>query len=422
MGGEPNSVRGVSGSDRELDVVVYGATGFVGKLTAEYLASHAPEGVRIGLGGRSQEKLERVRSELGPGAADWPLIVADSQDRAALDELVRRTRAVATTVGPYMAYGRDLVDACTAAGTHYADLTGEVLFIRSTIEAADDAAKAGGARIVHGCGFDSIPSDLGVHLLHERVSADGAGTLEDTTLVVRAMRGGMSGGTIASMKGQVDEMKRDGETRKKVSDPYALSPDRASEPDLGRESDLRGVEYSDELKTWFGPFVMAGINTRVVRRSNALRDWAYGRTFKYREVQAFGDGIQGRAMATALAGGVGALVGGLLLPPTRFVLDRVLPDPGEGPNEKAREKGFFKIAVHTRTTTGRKYVARVESQGDPGYKATAVMLGESALCLALDEERLPAAAGVLTPSTAMGDVLVERLRAAGMTLEAEPAS
>jgi short subunit dehydrogenase-like uncharacterized protein len=421
MGGEPNSVRDVSGSERELDVVVYGATGFVGKLTAEYLAAHAPDGARIGLGGRSEEKLSRVRSELGARAKDWPLVVADSSDRAALDALAARTTAVATTVGPYMAYGRDLVDACAAAGTHYADLTGEVLFIRSTIERADGAAKQSGARIVHGCGFDSIPSDLGVHLLHARAAADGAGTLEDTTLVVRAMRGGMSGGTIASMKGQVDEMRRDAATRKTVSDPYALSPDRSAEPDLGRESDLRGVEHSDELGTWFGPFVMAGINTRVVRRSNALRDWAYGRTFKYREVQAFGDGVKGRAMATALAGGVGALIGGLVLPPTRFVLDRLLPDPGEGPSEETRRKGFFKIEVHTRTTTGKRYVARVEAQGDPGYAATAVMLGESGLCLALDGAALPDAAGVLTPSTAMGDALVERLRAAGFTLEVEPA-
>jgi short subunit dehydrogenase-like uncharacterized protein len=222
------------------------------------------------------------------------------------------------------------------------------------------------------------------------------------------------------MKGQVDEMRRDGATRKLVSDPYALSPDRDAEPDLGAESDLRGVEHSDELGTWLGPFVMAGINTRVVRRSNALRSWEYGRTFKYREVQAFGDGVQGRAMATMLAAGVGALVGGLVLPPTRFVLDRVLPDPGEGPSEEARRKGFFTIEHHTTTTGGRKYVATIAAKGDPGYAATAVMLGEAALCLAFDDDKLPGTAGVLTPSTAMGDALVDRLRAAGHTLEVTP--
>jgi short subunit dehydrogenase-like uncharacterized protein len=410
----------VSG-ERELDVVVYGATGFVGKLTAAYLAEHAPEGVRIGLGGRSQDKLERVRSELGERAAQWPLIVADSADRAALDALAARTTVVATTVGPYMAYGLPLVEACAAAGTHYADLTGEVLFIRESIDRAHTVAAASGARIVHSCGFDSIPSDLGAFLLHECATADGAGDLEDTTFVVRAMKGGASGGTIASMKGQIDEMRSDGARRRVVNDPYALSPDRDAEPDLGREGDLRGVEHDEELGTWLGPFVMAGINTRVVRRSNALQDWAYGRRFRYREVMAFGDGHAGRAKAMALAGGMGGLVAGLMFPPARKVLDRVLPDPGEGPDEEARRKGFFKIELHTRTSSGRRYVAKVAAQGDPGYAATAVMLGESALCLALDGDRLPERAGVLTPATAMGRALIDRLRATGQTLDAHPA-
>ena len=162
---------------------------------------------------------------------------------------------------------------------------------------------------------------------------------------------------------------------------------------------------------------MAGINTRVVRRTNALRGWEYGRTFRYREVQAFGDGLSGRAMATAFAGGVGALVGGLMLPPTRFVLDRVLPDPGDGPSEETRQKGFFKIETHARTSGGHRYVATISAHGDPGYAATAVMLGESALSLAFDGASLPDATGVLTPATAMGDALVDRLRAAGQTLE-----
>jgi short subunit dehydrogenase-like uncharacterized protein len=191
--------------DRSLDVVVHGATGFVGKLTAEYLAEHAPAGTRIGLSGRSREKLERVRTALGSRAADWPLIEADSSDAAALAALAGRTRAVATTVGPYRAYGLPLVEACAAAGTHYADLTGEVLFMRESIDRHHAAAEASGARIVHSCGFDSIPSDLGVLLLHEAALADGAGELEATTLVVRSLKGGASGGTLASLTGQLDE-------------------------------------------------------------------------------------------------------------------------------------------------------------------------------------------------------------------------
>ena len=400
-------------AERELDVVVYGATGFVGRLTAEYLAEAAPEGTRIGLGGRSAEKLERLRSELG---VDWPLVVADSQDAGAVGELAQRTKVVATTVGPYAKYGFPLVEACATAGTHYADLTGETLFMREVIDRYDATAKASGARIVHNCGFDSIPSDIGTLLLHEA-----AGELEETTLVVRRMKAGVSGGTLDSAKTTVDAVKKDRSLMKVLGDPYALSPDRAQEPDLGDEGDLRGVEHSDELGTWLGPFVMAGVNTRVVRRSNALQDWAYGRRFRYREVMAFGDGISGRLRALAVAGGTGALMAGLALPPSRFVLDHVLPDPGEGPKEEMVRKGFFHIEIHGRTPSGERWVCTVMAQGDPGYGATRVMLAESALCLALDEDRLPDRAGVLTPATAMGTPLAERLRAAGHTYDVAPA-
>jgi short subunit dehydrogenase-like uncharacterized protein len=397
---------------RDLDVVLFGATGFVGKLTAEYLARAAPDDARIGLAGRSQGKLEEVRGELGARAADWPLIVADAADRDALAKLAERTTAVATTVGPYRRYGMPLVEACAAAGTHYADLTGEPLFMRETVERLDEPAKASGARIVHTCGFDSIPSDIGVLTLHEA-----AGELTDTTLVVRRLRGGVSGGTLASLKGTVDDVKKDRSLTKVLGDPYALSPDRDGEPQLGNEADLRGAEYSEELGTWFGPFVMAAVNTRVVRRSNALQDWAYGRSFRYREVMDFGAGVSGRCKALGMGGGMVALTAGLALPPSRLVLDRVLPDPGEGPKEDLVRRGFFVIEIHTRTPDGDRRVCRVEAQGDPGYGATSVMLGESALCLALDGDRLPDRAGVLTPATAMGSVLADRLRAAGQTFD-----
>ena len=407
-------------ADRPLDIVVFGATGFVGRLTADYLAKHAPDGVRVGLAGRSADRLASVRAELDPRASDWSLVTADSSDAASMRALAEGTRVVATTVGPYHAYGLPLVEACAAAGTHYADLTGEVLFMREAIDRFDAAARERGARIVHNCGFDSIPSDLGVFLLHEAAAADGAGRLEDTTLVVRAMKGGASGGTIASMKGQLDEVRSSPAQRRIAEDPYALSPDRPAEPqDLGRESDIRGPVFDEDLGVWLGPFVMAAINTRVVRRSNALQDWAYGRRFRYREAMAMGDGATGRAKAAALSGGLGALVAGLTFSPTRAVLDRVLPSPGEGPDEQARRKGFFKIDVHTRTSSGARYVAHIAAQGDPGYAATAVMLGESALCLSQDGDRLPPRAGVLTPSTGLGMALVERLRAAGQTLDVE---
>jgi short subunit dehydrogenase-like uncharacterized protein len=401
---------------RALDVVLYGATGFVGRLTAAYLAGHAPGGARIGLGGRSREKLTRLRDELGARAADWPLLVADSSDRAALDELARRTAVVATTVGPYMSYGLPLSEACAAAGTHYADLTGEVLFMRESIDRNAEAAAASGARIVHTCGFDSIPSDLGALLLH---TAAGDDPLERVTLVVKAAKGGASGGTIASLTGQLDQMRDRPELRRLAEDPYALSPDRAAEPDLGDERDPRGIAHDDDLGVWLAPFVMGMVNTRVVRRSNALQDWAYGRGMRYRETMSCGSGPVGRAKAAAVAGALLGTVAGLSFGPTRKVLDRVLPEPGQGPNEKARTNGFFRIELHGRTASGARHVATVAAQGDPGYQATALMLGESALCLALDEPALPARAGVLTPATAMGMALVDRLRAAGMTLTVE---
>ena len=398
-------------AERDLDLVVYGATGFVGKLTAEYLAAHAPDDVRIALAGRSQQKLEALEQELG---VDWPVITADSRDAEALKAMAESTKVVATTVGPYLKYGLPLVEACATAGTHYADLTGETLFMRQTIDRFHQVAEQSGARIVHNCGFDSIPSDLGTFLLHGE-----AGELGDTTLVVRAMKGGPSGGTLDSMTGQIDAAREDRSKMKLMMDPYALSPDRSTEPDdLGDEADLRGPKHDEELG-WLAPFVMATINTRVVRRSNALQEWAYGRRFRYREVMGMGDGVGGRVKATGLSVGLGALVAGLSFPLSRKALGVVLPSPGEGPSEKARENGFFKIDVHTKTPSGERYVCHVAAKGDPGYKATALMLGESGLCLALDEDRMPRRAGVLTPSTAMGIALVDRLRAAGMTLQPE---
>lgn len=406
-------------TNRSLDIVVFGATGFVGKLTAQYLARHMPDGVRVGLAGRSADKLAQVRTALGARAADWPLITADSSDPGSLTAMAESARVVATTVGPYKAYGLPVVEACARAGTDYADLTGEVLFMRESIDRFDALAQEKGARIVHTCGFDSIPSDLGVLLLHEAAEADGAGGLQETTLVIRAMKGGASGGTLASMKGQLDDMSSDPALRRVVEDPHALSPDRAAEPVVGDESDPRGPWHDDDLNQWLAPFVMATINTRVVRRSNALQGHAYGRELRYGEAMAMGAGPVGRAKATGVAGGVVALTAGLSFGPARSVLDRVLPSPGEGPDEAARNKGFFKIDVHARTATGARYVCHVNAQGDPGYAATAVMLGESALCLALDRDRLPQRSGVVTPATAMGTVLVERLRAAGQTFAVE---
>jgi short subunit dehydrogenase-like uncharacterized protein len=404
-------------SDREFDLVLFGASSFVGRLTAAYLAENVPADFSVALAGRSKEKLEGVRSELPGDAKGWPIMLADSSDDDSVKAMAESAKVVVTTVGPYSKYGMPVVLACARAGTDYADLTGEPLFMRRSIDEADAIAKETGARIVHGCGFDSIPSDLGVLAVHEAAREAGAGDLGETTLVVEAMKGGFSGGTIDSMKGQIDESRSDKAARRLAADPYALSPDRAEDPDGRDERDSIGIGRDPDSGDFLAPFVMAAVNTRVVRRSNALMDRAYGSGFRYREVMKAGGGPLGAVKAGVVAGGVGGLVAGLAFPPTRLVLDRLLPDPGEGPSEESREKGFFRMVVTATTDSGRRFRCRITASGDPGYKATAVMLGEAGICLARDVDRTPEVAGVLTPATAMGGVLMDRLRAAGHTYE-----
>ena len=369
----------------------------------------------MGLAGRNEASLERVRASLGPAAAGWPLLHADSSDDSSLAALARSTHVVITTAGPYHHRGLGLVAACCTEGTDYVDLTGEVLFMRESIDRYHEAAAAAGVRIVHACGFDSIPSDLGTLLLHQAADDDGAGTLGTTTLLVAALRGSLSGGSFASIMGTVDDVKRDRASRRILGDPYALSSDRAEEPKLGNESDLRGVKHDSDLGVWIGPFLMAPTNTRVVRRSNALQGWAYGRRFRYREVTKFGTGPLAPMKAAGMSAALGGLIVGLAAPPTRPILRRFLPKPGEGPSPATQRDGYFRMELHTTTSRGIRYTATVGAKGDPGYAATAVMLGESALALVLDREHLPRRSGVLTPATALGEPLVRRLRAAGHT-------
>ncbi|SHN77206.1 Uncharacterized conserved protein [Geodermatophilus obscurus] len=400
---------------RTYDLVVYGATGFVGRLLAAYLAGAAPAGLRIALAGRSRSRLEQVRAELPAAARDWPLVEADSTDAASLAALAASTRVLATTVGPYVRHGLPVVEACARAGTHYADLTGEVLFVRRAIDSTDAVARDTGARIVHACGYDSIPSDLSALLLAERARADGAGGLRDVQLVATA-RGGFSGGTVDSVRAQVEEMRRDPTARRLAGDPFALSPDRGAEPDTRQPRDAAPPSRTPDGR-WTATFLMAPFNTRVVRRSNALQDWAYGRGLRYGEVLGCGRGVPGAATATAVTAGLVGVAAAMSLPPTRALLDRVLPEPGTGPGEQTRARGWFRMEVDATTGSGRRYRATAAGKGDPGYAATAVMLGETALGLTLDGDRLPGRAGSLTPATALGSVLVERVRAAGHTYE-----
>jgi short subunit dehydrogenase-like uncharacterized protein len=413
----------MSAARREFDIVLYGATGFVGKLTAEYLA-RAGGGARIALAGRSAQRLEAVRDGLGAAGAEWPVIIADASQPSTLDEMAERAQVVVTTVGPYAKYGMPLVAACAAAGTDYADLTGEAMFVRDSIDAFHKQAVDTGARIVHSCGFDSIPSDLSVFALYRYAAGEGTGELTDTTLVVTSFRGGVSGGTVASGLEMMRAASSDPDVRRTINDPYTLTPDRGAEPELGAQPDFRrrrGRDIAPELAgTWVAGFLMAPYNTRIVRRSNALLDWPYGRRFRYTETMGVGSSVVSPVTSAMATGGLAATfrLGNRFfrfLP--RRLVERIAPAPGTGPSQKVRDSGHYTIETYTTTTTGARYRTTFAQQGDPGYKATAVLLGESGLALALDRDRLSDLHGVLTPAAAMGDVLLERLPNAAVTLD-----
>lgn len=365
-----------------------------------------------------------MRDTLGESAADWPIIEADAGSPASLVAMAARTQVVVTTVGPYTKYGLPLVEACVEAGTDYADLTGETPFIRASAERFHQQAAKSGARIVHSCGFDSVPSDLTVYALYDRARADGEGELTDTNMVVREFVGGASGGTLASILEARRTMSGDPDVRRAILDPYTLSTDRGAEPDLGHQSDTplrRGAQVAPELDgTWTGAFIMAAENSRIVRRSNALLDWTYGRTFRYAEQVSAGPSALApvtAAFSTAALAGLSAL--GMRYAnklPAGF-LERIMPKPGTGPSQDALAKGHYRIETYTTTTTGARYRAVIAQQGDPSYIATAVLLGESGLALALDRDELSDRRGVLTPAAAMGDALLTRLPAAGVTFE-----
>lgn len=402
-------------TSHEHDVVLYGATGYVGKLTAQYLAGRVHDtGARIALAGRSIEKLAAVRDACGPAAQRWPLIEADTTQTSTLAAMATSTQVVITTVGPYTKYGLPLVAACAEAGTDYADLTGELNFVRESIDVYGKQAADTGSRIVHSCGFDSIPSDLGTYALYRQAHADGAGGLLDTTLVMRSFRGGVSGGTAASGLEMMKAAAQDPEVRRNVQDPYSLSPDRPAEPDVGRQREfelLRGDSVARELDGyWLGAFLMGPYNTRIVRRSNALLDWAYGARIRYREVMSLGRSIVAPAAAAAVTGALTATFSLGTRVPLPKAIAGVLPKPGSGPSERTRDAGFYRTETYTTTEEGMRYRAVMEQDGDPGYKATAVLLGESGLTLALDRSELPDRLGVLTPATAMGDPLLKRLQ------------
>lgn len=402
---------------QQYQIVVFGATSFVGQILCRYLFERygAAGEVTWAMAGRSESKLQTLRSALGEGAGKLPLIIADAADESAMTAMCRSTRVVVSTVGPYALYGSPLVKVCAETGTDYCDLTGEVQWISRMIKAHEATAKKSGARIVHCCGFDSIPSDLGVHYLQQQAQRRYGQPCQRVRLGIKSLRGGFSGGTVASLMNAVHESIKDPAVRKLMANPYAVCPDEGANG--VRQPDVSFAEYDADAHSWLAPFVMAAINTRIVHRSNALSGHAYGHDFQYDEAMMTGTGFAGRVRAMSVALGLNGFITLAVIPPTRWVLEKfVVPKPGEGPSPEAQEKGGFDCRFIGKTADGKMLRVKVTGKRDPGYGCTARMLGEAAACLALDVSKNNLDGGFWTPATALGDHLIPRLTEhAGLT-------
>ncbi|MEM6733799.1 MAG: saccharopine dehydrogenase NADP-binding domain-containing protein, partial [Myxococcota bacterium] len=375
----------------------------------------AEDELRWAMAARSQAKLDRLKANLGPTADAVPTVVADSFDVDSLNAMAARTTVVLTTVGPYAQYGSQLVASCVDAGTHYCDLAGEAQWIRKMIDQHHDRARETGARIVTCCGFDSVPMDIGVWFLQQHALATHERPCVAISMLVKAAKGGASGGTAASIVNLVKEAREDKSVARTLVDPYGLNPEGEREGPDGR--DQQDVRFDQDAQCWTAPFVMAGINTKVVRRSNALLDYPWGRDFRYREAVMAGEGLSGRLKGFGIAGSLGALVAGASFGPGRAFLNRfVLPEPGAGPSPEQQKAGFFNLRQFGRLADGTLIRTKITGDRDPGYGSTSKMISECAVCLAQDSLESPG--GVLTPASAMGAPLLERLRAnAGLTFD-----
>ncbi len=400
-------------SKRSYDVILYGATGFVGRQTVQYFAHSAAvktHGLRWALAGRNKAKLEQVREGCA-GAADAGIVVAAADDAKALDALAKSTRVVLSTAGPFALYGSALVAACVKHGTHYVDITGETPWVASMIAQHHMQAAESGTRIIPFCGFDSVPSDIGTWLITQAMQQRHGVPCVDVVAAF-SLRGGVNGGTLASLFNIMGS-----EQAKRLANPFLLNPNPARQSQIAASTDPVTPRYDAHFKTWLGPFFMSVINTRVVRRSAALL--GYGDGFTYQEYLRLGRGLLAGAAAASLSVSMGVSKVAMGFSAVRRVAAMLITKPGEGPSETRMDKGFFRCELVGKSASGQVVRGRVQDQGDPGNRATTKMVCEAALCLVIDYEMLPGGAGyggVLTPATGLGDVLVTRLRAAGMTL------
>ncbi|MEM6451795.1 MAG: saccharopine dehydrogenase NADP-binding domain-containing protein [Cyanobacteria bacterium P01_D01_bin.105] len=429
-----NSVSDSSG-DRTpcYDLVVFGATGFVGRILCGYLLHQAglSNSVKWAIAGRSEAKLKALVTELGATglgatglgaeATGLPYITADVTDEVSLRNLCAQTRVVISTVGPYALYGEPLVKVCAETGTDYCDLTGEPQWVRQMIECYNPVAQASGARIVHCCGFDSIPSDLGVYYLQQQAKQHLGEFCDRVKMRVKSAQGGVSGGTAASGVNLIQEASTNPEMRQELNNPYSLCPERDSEisPSPAHPPTLVPVKYDPHFQEWVSPFVMAAINTRIVLRSNALMDYSYGQSFQYEEAVLTGPKMAGWLAAQGLNIGLGGLAAAMAFAPTRWLLSNTLiPKPGEGPSQEAQEQGAYDLRFWGITASGQTLEIKVVGDQDPGYGSTAKILGQAGLCLAEDFANADKPGGFWTPASMFGDSLIERLvKSAGLTFD-----
>jgi len=409
-------------TERQYDIVVWGATGVAGRFVAEYLTEqYTPEALSLALGGRSAERLDALATDLTRRNEVWddiPVVVGDAADHDALRAIAGKTQVVCTTVGPYTSYGTPLVDACVEVGTDYCDLTGEINWVREMIDRYHEPATDAGTRIVHSCGFDSVPADLGTLLVQSFATETFGVPCETVRIYLESGSGGVSGGTLASFDKLFEAAETDPIARQTLRNPYSLAP--AGERSGVDPGEQRVPRWDPLSGTWTAPSPMAPVNERVLRRSNALLGYPWGREFRCTEVVPTGAGPAGAAAAGAVTGGLGLLKTVMSVGPLRAGLRRyVFPAPGEGPTRAEAEAGSFTIRLLGRgTATEGPFTVEAEfgADRDPGYGATARMLAEAGRCLARGDVDSPLDGGVLTPASGIGLPLVDRLRAAGFTV------
>ena len=397
---------------KQFDIIIWGATSFTGKLVVEYLfKKFASTKIKWAIAGRNKEKLENVRFKVAD--KNIPIFIADSFDEKSLSVIVKKSKVICSTVGPYSLYGSLLVELCVKHSTNYCDITGEAHWIRTIIDKFHKDAKKKKIKIVNSCGFDSIPSDMGVYFIQNQIKKAYESYAKSIKMRVAGIRGGISGGTYGSMNNLLKEAYADKSVFKVLNNPYGLNP-RDKMEGLDKK-DLRKIIFDNESKSWIYPFIMAGINTKIVRRSNALSNFQYGKEFTYEEATMAGKGISGFWKAI-LALFPLAMIG---INPNSFlkkIVNSFMPKPGEGPGIEKRKNGFYNLRFYITIDKKRKAFAKVIGDSDPGYGSTSKMLAESALSLAFDN--LSGNYGVITPSFAMGDKLLNRLKEnAGLSFE-----